>query len=579
MSIQVASQPLPVNPVLPTIAEVCALILADEVMPLRRRSDIASALRRLAKALRVSAEMLIADPVKLRVHLAGLTPVMVGVNPNRWKNIRSLTSSALTHLGICTIPGRFDLTPSTAWMGSLAHLETASEGLGGDGPSQLRFVLGRFARYCTHKGIEPGSVDDGVLSAYRDDLRLRSLVHDHARAARGTSIRWNQVAVAVPAWPQQRLSVANNTNAYALPWDRFPATLKQDVDAWLAHASSDDLSDDGDYFRPLRPASIATRKRQMHGYLSALVVKGEDAAELIDLAAAITKNRAAIGLQFLMDRAGGKSVHAGQVGGMLLSVARHWIKAPPELVKRLKNMTKKVVSPHTGMTVRNQTRLRAVEEPGRLTALLTLPVSLYEEVRREPPCLPLARRMQIAVAMEILIKSTMRMKNLAELKIGVHLLPERNGDFVLVLSEDEVKNGMPSEVRLRGTSARLVQRYLKHDRPLLAQPGSPWLFPGQTADRPKSQDGLRTPLQRHIADRCGLKFHPHLFRHLAGLLILTENPGAHGQVQRQLGHKSNKTVMSTYTGMEGKAAFAHYDQLTERLRGDHPATHPKKGEK
>lgn len=69
-----------------------------------------------------------------------------------------------------------------------------------------------------------------------------------------------------------------------------------------------------------------------------------------------------------------------------------------------------------------------------------------------------------------------------------------------------------------------------------------------------------------IATRCGLRFHPHLFRHLAAWLTLRENPDAHGQVQRILGHKSLSSTMAFYSGLEGTAALQHYDQLVGKLR-------------
>lgn len=553
-----------------SLAEVRDRILADEALPLDRRRDLASALLQLAKALGVPADILPADPVALRGRLKGLTPKMVGHKAPRWKNILSLTRTALLRVGICVISTRFDHTPSAAWIACLDLRQPAYGGYSRDQKDQDRRLLGRFARYCTLFGIEPADVDDSVLAQFLHDLEFRSLVDDFNRAARDTAVRWNQVAEAVPEWPQQRLTVADNRNIYAVPWDAFPASLKLDVDSWLARlADGGDLTNEGDgNFKPLRPASIVLRRKQMHLYVSALVLKGEDPLTMVDLAAVVTRPRVNIGLQFLLDRKGEKrSLHATQVAGMLLAVARHWVKAPAGTIKGIINAVKKVRPDVEGMTEHNETLLRQLD-PERLWSLLTLPLAVLAEAKKEPPNLSMARQMQVAAMVEILLKAPIRMKNLTELKVGENLLTRSNGEMVLVLPGRQTKNRQPIQTRLRGRTVQVLHRYLTVDRPLLAQPTSPYVFPGKTADCPKSQDGLRVPMKACLAKRCGLAFHPHLFRHLAGHMILDDSIEALPVVQQVLGHKRIDTTEKFYTSCKSGAAYDHLDSLVERLRED-----------
>jgi integrase len=172
--------------------------------------------------------------------------------------------------------------------------------------------------------------------------------------------------------------------------------------------------------------------------------------------------------------------------------------------------------------------------------------------------------------MEILMMAPTRLKNLKDIQIGVQLLTDRHGAMTLVLAEEEVKNGMPSEIVLPESSARLIAFYLSSHRPALATPGSLWLFPGTSSGAPKTAHGLRQQISLCIARRVGLRFNPHLFRHLAAKIILDAHPGAYGLVQRVLGHKSIRTVMDFYTGTETTAAFAHYNTLMLKLRGELP---------
>jgi integrase len=289
-----------------------------------------------------------------------------------------------------------------------------------------------------------------------------------------------------------------------------------------------------------------------------------------NLAAVVTAAQAGRALRFFWERAGGKaSVHAGQIAGVVLSIARHWAKLPDAELARLKTMSKRIAVHQTSMTARNRTRLRAVDDPERLQALLMLPERIRSEVVRDKvPTQHQAQRLQTAVAIELLTMAPVRIKNLAELRIGVNLLRDRQGEMTLSLPEMEVKNSMAIEIALPATTARLIDLYLEKYRPLLGSPGSPWLFPGRAADSHKTMAGLRQQIERCLAVHCGLVFNPHLFRHFAAKLILEANPGAHGQVQRILGQKSIKTALTYYTGLETGAAFDQYDNQVLQLRSD-----------
>jgi integrase len=64
-----------------------------------------------------------------------------------------------------------------------------------------------------------------------------------------------------------------------------------------------------------------------------------------------------------------------------------------------------------------------------------------------------------------------------------------------------------------------------------------------------------------LAQRVGIRFNPHSFRHPAAYVTLKHNPGGHGLVQRVLGHKSLHSTMSFYSGLETPAALEAYDGL------------------
>jgi hypothetical protein len=82
-------------PATPSLATLRARILTDDRLPARRRGDLASALRVVAKAIGKPLEAIPAEPASIRPLLQGVTAAQRGHRPGRWRNIRSLVAAAL----------------------------------------------------------------------------------------------------------------------------------------------------------------------------------------------------------------------------------------------------------------------------------------------------------------------------------------------------------------------------------------------------------------------------------------------------------------------------------------------------
>ena len=141
----------------PTLATLLHRILADGTVPDRRRQDLASSLRTIAKALGRSLEELSANPKDLRERLNHFHPAAAGISPRRWRNVVSLLRSALKHVGLTRVPGRSrePLTPAWAKLFRLLSGRRSQSG------------LSRFARYCSARGIAPEDVDDTIVDIFR----------------------------------------------------------------------------------------------------------------------------------------------------------------------------------------------------------------------------------------------------------------------------------------------------------------------------------------------------------------------------------------------------------------------------
>jgi hypothetical protein len=248
------------------------------------------------------------------------------------------------------------------------------------------------------------------------------------------------------------------------PWSDFPPSLRADLQGWLGRLAGDDLfeellEDEGEESaldagpgRPARPITLRHREYQVRQFASALVASGVDPAALQQLADLVRPNRMKIGIQFYLDRHGGKPTAAlpGLVGG-LQAIARHWVKAPPEdlqqIAKWLRRIRQKVPNrggSSGGMTPKNRDRLRPLDAEPHVRALLRLPLRLVNLAEGAVPSEHRAALlMQTAVAIEILLMAPLRIRNLAALDIKRHLYwlhRYGGGSASISLDAGEVKN-------------------------------------------------------------------------------------------------------------------------------------------
>lgn len=535
-----------------SLAELRAIILAAPDLAEARRSAMACALNTVARALGLPLDAIPAAPARLRPLLAGVTPAMARVSTGSWRNALSLLGGAVDHVEGGILPRRFDSAPSEAWAERLASLRKRGHAV---------YYLGRLARYATQRGVEPDGVDDGLIVRYLADLTSRSLVAEPARVARETARAWNHAGDTHDDWPPQRLTVPDNTVRYSLPWSSYPAALQEEVERWIDWLGRDPFVSRP--FKPLRPQSLEARRKQLVLYLGALVEAGEDPATVTCLAQVVTLAHARRGLKVIYERGGQQRTHhVAHIAGLLLILARHWVKLPRDEVEELRAIARNLRPEPIGLAPRNEARLVQVQDPARLQAVLTLPMRVAKKVNRAgAPTVVLARLMESAVAVELLLMTGLRIRNLAELEIGRTLLLRPDGGANIIIPASEVKNRTPITVDLPAESAQLLRRHIDRYRPLLGEAKSAWLFPGARPGTRKTTEALRSQVSKAMAQLAGVHWHPHLFRHLLAFLQLDADPRADGIVTRALGHKRADTTRLHYAGFQTKAAIRLHDEL------------------
>ncbi len=539
-----------------TLADVLATVNAADLAE-RRRQDLASAVRTVARLLDRKPEEIPADPRALALRLKAIAPIAAGLSARRWNNIRSLLRAALEHVRPM-MRGRSLAPLSPAWQTLADRISTRTDSS----------RLSRLMRWMSANGVAPATVTPEMLEAFRTQLEADSLLPDPAKTWAALAWSWNRSVERVEGWPQLRIAKPWRKDTYTLPWSAFPISLKRDVDGWLDRLAGRDFSDDGPP-SAARPSTLATREYQLRAFASALVLSGRNALSMTSLADLVTPDAFVTGLKFHHGRRGNttsRAIHG--LAGMLKGVARHWVKVDDAALAKMAAVTKRLAVPEQGLTAKNQNRLRPFDNEEMARRLLSLPQRLRGEAdsSRLPPQRA-AVLAGIAVAIELLIVAPVRRQNLVSIDLERHLV--RTGRKLhLVVPAAEVKNAVDLEFELPERTVELIEWYRQRWRPLLAPSGSTALFPGRSG-QPKAKHTLGQQVSEVVFKYTGLRVNVHLFRHIDAKLYLDAVPGGYEVLRRVFGHKKIETTARFYTGFESKAAARHFDNvILSRLEAD-----------
>jgi integrase len=537
----------------PSLSDLLATLEAGD-LPERKRQELASAIRTVARALGRPPENVPADGRLLAGRLKDAAPAAIGISRGRWNNVRSLLRTALALLQPIS-PGRNrnDLLPE--WLALANKLDSRSD----------KIALSRVLRFCSARSIGPSAVTKETFDDYHrhlDDSLLKRPDQTFAMTVRA----WRRAEITIAEWPQIGVAVPDRRRHWVSGWDRFPESLYQDCQAWFDRLAGRDLLEDAP-FRPVRPVTLAHREWQIRAFATALVRMGRDPKSLTCLGDLVEIEAFKFGLRFYLDREGSKPTTAiADLASSLKAVARHHVRVEPGHLDQMGSIILRLAQGPRGLTETNRTRLRPFDDRGNVAALLKLPEELMSQARRHRNLRRGAVRAQMAVAIEILLMAPIRISNLVELDIERNLVRLGQGRALhIVIAAEEVKNREPLEYPLPPESVALLERYIREFRPHLASQGNTALFPG-IAGGSKNQAFFGEQISRTVRAHTGLRVHPHLFRHIAAKLFLDANPGGYEVVRRVLAHRSIDTTTGFYTGLETPAAVRHFDKTILDLR-------------
>ena len=562
----------------PTLAVALRAVDTWTDLPPKRRDFLQASLLRLADMLGDPPSLIVLSPSFVRVRLLIPSPSAFGIGESTMKNYRSVVRRVMERLGTIDT---CDAPQSLAWRALL-------EPLG----SREKAPLAKLADFCALRGIEPDQLMNQTFAEYLAWLEARTIVAHPKRLAGSCRRAWNSFATRFAGWPAIRLTAPCETHQYILPLNAFTPAFQSDL-AGLGirlgvrgkpftqgRSRADTSAPDqrGESRRPigegpgLRPISVQVRLGHLRWAASALVASGSvpitDITAVTDLVQ--PPDRAHDIMDFLFELRGKKpwpgAMHVLEV---LLMLAKFEVKLPEEEIDALRGWRRDVAPTSKAMSPSRRDRIRAVMEPERLLLLLQLPDTCMKQALELLPTDPrdatsLAMR---ALAVQLLITTQLRLKNVIEMKVGAHLQsndPARRRYQRLDISAQETKNSNAILRPIGAATRAMLDLWVRHFRPTLASDADGYLFPGHGTPHIGRQ-GMRDAVKGITRQVVGVALGPHDFRGIAAKIHLHFNPGDYGTVMHLLGHASLPTTMNSYTADEAERAAEDFDRTILRL--------------
>jgi integrase len=443
-----------------------------------------------------------------------------------------------------------------------------------------------FAAFCAGCGLLPASVGTAAVASYMADQDSRLAVRDSRRMGRMLVTAWNGCAASIEAWPAPPLVMPPaRAKSYAPPFTDYPASFQAEIQALRARLGgarggglyAEDSEDDAQPLaRPMKESAITSRMNALRLAAGALVLSGRPIETITSLGCLIEREALRAICSWHWEHAGRKaSSNTRGVAVTLRVIARHVARLDdPALRQVIADTAPLIPPPSSEITDKNIRRLQQFKDPRKQAALLHLPEQVMHEaesLRERGLGRQAAWMAGVALGIEIELAMPLRLGNLVGLRLGHHLQGVfGQGEMVhVIIPPGEVKNATTLTFRLGPDAVAMLRRYLTVFRPLGPNAESDFLFPNRDHDDIARQDGgfgkaIGEAVRRHI----GARLNAHLFRCLAGMLILRENPDAVSDLRLLLGHKTLETTQRFYVLIcREQAAERHVARIT-RLRED-----------
>jgi len=548
---------------------VLAALEHDDNLTGTRRRDLVSAVKRVATLLGDEPAAIPLDMGAISAGLAAVNPVAVGITTKRLANIRSDFLAGAKASGVMPVKPGSKSPLSRAWIDLFQRLSGRRALIG----------LSRLARHASARGIAPKDINDEVIRDLIAAVREQSLCPRPTVLHRQMAQIWTEAA-RDPALGLRPVTVPSYRTPKRIDWAHLPKAFRQEVDEHLAWCGVCDPFAVDARPRALAPRSLRLRRDQIHAAVTALVESGIKPSAIRSLADLVSPDHFKRILRRRLDSVSGEeNTFNLALGQALIQIAHEWARVDAPVFAELKRLVGKMPAPVMALTDKNKRALRQFDDPAVLRRLYSLPERLWIEARRDKtPNFRTLAKAQAALAVAILCYMPLRLQNLTALEFDTHLFMRDGARAIstLELPASEVKNRTEAGFDIHPAVAKMLIEYRDRFAPKVIGRRPTRLFVNADGT-PKNQATVACLIMTYLRRRAGIVLTPHQFRHLSAKVVLDVEPGGFETVKQLLGHKSIKTTVGAYAGIDSRRAARRHQHLVERtLAAQMPARRSKR---
>ncbi|MFN3892521.1 MAG: tyrosine-type recombinase/integrase [Beijerinckiaceae bacterium] len=549
----------------PSFLDAIQQIEADPDLPRQTKTHWGTSLRSIARWLDTPIQSIPARWTSVRFRVEQLHAARLNVVAKTLANHKSNLRAALRWMRDGGRSPARGVALAPDWAPLAAQLE------GYD-----RHRLSGLMRYCSGRGVAPGSVSEEVLSGYLVYRAATTRLASGDAARRLIARAWNAASGKIDGWPSLRLAEPPPARSLAGPdWEAFPAQLRQDIEEYLLTLKKPRRLPGGRRSRPNKPSTIRLIREKLVAAVRMAVRSGLTLDSLDSLRALLRPSVSEVILDAYGKKDGDEPrIYTIDLGRLFHVMAREIGGLTPEELDRLEEMRASLEAyRQVGLTDKNLKAIREMMAGDSFQQLLRLPFELMKRAREANYSSPkkAAVLAQMAVAIRILCVAPIRLQNLSGIRLGEHLVKPGgpDGRYRLIFPDREVKNRVDLDFPLGEDTTELINEYVHDFRPyLLYGRNEDWLFPGAEGGA-KGKTTLSGQITDKILREIGVRLTAHQFRHLAAAKILERYPGNYELARRLLGHRNIQVTIRFYVGLEtGQASQIYGDLMTEQLSED-----------
>jgi integrase len=546
----------------PSFADAIAAIEQSSELSPSRRTHWVCSLRQIAKALGRPPESIAARWGAVALKINQLHHVGSGIE---WKTLANHKSNAKAALHWFRKDNELPLRGmplAPEWQQLRGRIKDRS---------QLAKLSG-LIRYCSMKAIAPEAVTDAIVD---DHMRYRGETTALAvdiKARRAIARAWN-AGRKLAGWPQQTLREPPlKTNTEWPQWRDFPASLQEETESYLTSLTKPRRGIDKKRLGACKLSTIRTRRNDLVSLAKKAVRLGVPIDSLTSMQKLLDPEVVALVIDDEWKKAGDEpKTSTIDLGKKVLAIARSIGCVDEAGLEKLGDIRSQLEKYRQGgMTPKNMKLIRQALNEKVWDRVVNCPTELMKRARSLKDKAPVkaAVAAQIAVGIAILTEAPLRAANLAAIRLDENLIKPGGPDtpYLLVFPHYDVKNRVDLTFEFDDYLTGLIDEYVQEYRPsLLRGANGDWLFPGTTGGS-KDPHLFSIQITERIQKATGLRINVHQFRHAAAANYLKYHPGNYETVRRLLGHKSIKTTINFYCGLETIQASREFSKIIRQHR-------------